>query len=171
MAFGKYGRVSDVRIVKDNVSGEPRCARARPRRRRRRRGGGVTAGVGRRGYAFITFAEQADAVDAQKAMDGSDGAGRVLKVSFARVQTQPRAASSCVGAGAAALAGCRMLGAVGGECRFAPPGGYGGGRDRDYDRRRSSRDRSRSRDRDRRRSRSRDRRRSRSRDRHDRDRR
>ena len=94
-AFSRFGETSESRVVTDRETGRSR------------------------GFAFVTFANEADANEALKNMDGQYLDGRAIKVNVA--EDKPR------GGGGGGGGGFRGGGGGGGFGGGGGGGGYGGG--------------------------------------------
>ncbi|XP_066266456.1 uncharacterized protein [Branchiostoma lanceolatum] len=89
--FSEYGEITDCKVITDRETNRSR------------------------GFGFVTFANDGDAANAKKCMDGTDLDGRQIRVDYASKKSE--------GGGGGGYRGGRG----GGGGRYGGGGGYGGG--------------------------------------------
>jgi RNA recognition motif-containing protein len=99
-AFEKFGQIAEAKVITDRETGRSR------------------------GFGFITFASDSDAMSAMSEMDGKEVDGRTIKVNEAQ-ERPPRSGGG--GGGGGFGGGGGGYGGGGGGGRGGGGGGYGGG--------------------------------------------
>lgn len=99
-AFAKFGNIDEAKVISDRETGRSR------------------------GFGFITFSSDSDAMSAMQEMDGKELDGRAIKVN----EAQERPAGGGGGGGGRGRGGGGGYGGGGGGGGYGGGGGGGGGR-------------------------------------------
>ena len=102
-AFERFGDIDDAKVISDRETGRSR------------------------GFGFVTFANDADAMNAISEMDGMQLDGRMIKVNEAQERQRDGGGSRHGGGGYGGGGGRGGYGGGGGRGGHGGGGGYGGG--------------------------------------------